>query len=169
MVPPILPNALASPHAPHWSSAGMPDLNPTAGICSLLQFQGIQHPWLERTTQRCWQILFEALPREAYTLLSATYLAEYHPDPLLAERISEKIAASLREARFFIPYAPVREYGLTPLHFARTPSSRCRRLFSDEQIDGHLDDLLQKQQPDGGWPTSWELPGPAAACEWRGR
>jgi hypothetical protein len=56
LVPFILPNALSSPHASHMISAGGPDLNPTAGICGLLHFQGIRHPWLERATQRCCQL-----------------------------------------------------------------------------------------------------------------
>jgi hypothetical protein len=169
LVPTILPNALLSPRASHWASAGVPDLNPTAGICGLLHFQDIQHPWLERATQRCCQLLLEAPPSEAHTLASATYLAEYHPDPQVRERIAEQIAASLPKARFFIPNAPVQEYGLTPLHFARTPASRWRSLFTDQQIEGHLDELAKKQQPDGGWPISWEAPGSAATCEWRGR
>jgi hypothetical protein len=169
LVPTILPNALLSPHASHWSSAGVPDLNPSAGICGLLHFQGIRHPWLERATQRCCQLLLSTLPQEAHVLASAAFLAEYHPDPQMRERLTEQIAVSLPQARFFIPHAPVQEYGLTPLHFARTPASRWRSLFSDKQIEGHLADLAKKQQPDGGWPISWEAPGPAAVCEWRGR
>jgi hypothetical protein len=169
LVPPIFPNALFSHRASHWSSAGIPDLNPTAGICGLLHDQGIQHPWLERATQHCCQLLLEAPPPEAHTLASATYLAEYHPDPQMQEQLAAQIAASLPQARFFIPTAPVQEYGLTPLHFARTPASRWRSLFTDQQIEGHLDELAKKQQSDGGWPISWEAPGPAAVCEWRGR
>jgi hypothetical protein len=169
LVPFILPNALSSPHASHMTSAGAPDLNPTAGICGLLHYQGIQHPWLERATQRCCQLLLEEPPKEAHTLLSATRLVDHLPEPRLADRLADCIAASLPVASFFIPFAPVREYGMTPLHFARTPASRWRRLFTDQQIEGHLDELAKKQQPDGGWPISWEAPSPAAVCEWRGR
>jgi len=169
LVPTVLSNALASPHAPHWSHAGEPELNPTAGICGLLHYQGVRHPWLERATQRCCQLLLEDPPKEAHTLISATRLVDHLPDPQLAEQLAERIASSLPGASFFIPYAPVQGYGMTPLHFAPTPATRWRRLFTDEQIEGHLDDLFSKQQPDGGWPISWEAPGPAATCEWRGR
>jgi hypothetical protein len=169
LVPFVLPNALSSPHASHMTSAGGPDLNPTAGICGLLHFQGIQHPWLERATQRCCQLLLEEPPKEAHTLLSATHLIEHLPDLKVAEQLADCIASSLPGASFFIPFAPVREYGMTPLHFARTPASRWRRLFTDQQIEGHLDELAKKQEADGGWPISWEAPGPASTCEWRGR
>ena len=41
-------------------------------------------------------------------------------------------------------------------------------LFSDEVIGAHLDSLQRKQEPDGGWPISWEPPSEASRLEWRG-
>jgi hypothetical protein len=169
LVPMILPDALESAHASHMSAAGPAGLNPTAGICGLLHFQVIDHRWLRRATASCCDLLLAKAPNEAHVLLSASQLVEYLPDRKAAERIGEVLAARLGSARFFIAHAPVREYGLTPLHFARAPGSRWRPLFSDAQIQGHLEDLLGKQQEDGGWPISWQAPGPASACEWRGR
>lgn len=75
----------------------------------------------------------------------------------------------LPQASFYVAEAPVETYGLTPLHFAPEPDSFCRELFTQSQIDSHLDDLMKKQLPDGGWPITWEAPGPAAVLEWRGR
>ncbi|MBN1641219.1 MAG: hypothetical protein JXA09_08285 [Anaerolineae bacterium] len=170
LVPPIVESALASPHAPHWSAAATtPDLNPTAGICGLLHYQGVVHPWLSRATQTCCDLLLPDPPLEAHTLLSATRLADHLPDRGLARRLSDAIASALLRARFFIPEAPVEGYGLTPLHFAPRPDSSWQALFTAEQIDGHLRDLLARQQEDGGWPISWEPPGAAALLEWRGR
>ena len=59
-------------------------------------------------------------------------------------------------------------YGLSPLHFAPTPTSRSRKLFTGAQISGALEQLERSQQPDGGWPISWEPPSEAAKLEWRG-
>lgn len=170
IVPPITGSALARPHAPHWrESALVPDLNPTAGVCGLLHYQGVTHPWLTRATATCCDLLTRNPPGEAHTLFSASRLADHLPDRALAQRLHEAIAAALPQTSFFIPDAPVQGYGLTPLTFAPRPDSPWRSLFSDAQIEGHLQDLLARQQPDGGWPLTTETPGPAAALAWRGR
>ena len=170
LVPPILETVFRSPHASHWSRSSLaPDLNPTAGICGLLHYQGIQHPWLSRATETCCAMLTTDPPLEAHTLLGASRLADHMPNRTLANRLFDAIASALPRARFFIPEAPTQGYGLTPLHFAPDPSSTWRALFSEAQIDGHLQELADRQQPDGGWPISWDAPGPAAVLEWRGR
>lgn len=170
LVPPMLKTALEAPHARHWGPSSLaPDLNPTAGVCGLLHYQGVEHPWLTRATETCCRLLLEDTPREAHTLVSATRLADHLPDRALAERLREAIASALPGASFFIAEAPVEGYGLTPLHFAPSPDSSWRELFSEAQIEGHLEDLLARQQADGGWPISWDPPGPASALEWRGR
>jgi hypothetical protein len=170
LVAPMLESAFASPHAPHWGPSGLvPGLNPTAGICGLLHYQGVEHPWLSHATETCCELLLEHPPLEAHTLLSATRLADHLPDRALAERLRDRVAEALPRASFFIAEAPVVGYGLTPLHFAPSPDSSWRGLFGDAQIEGHLEDLLRRRQADGGWPISWEPPGPASALEWRGR
>jgi hypothetical protein len=55
-----------------------------------------------------------------------------------------------------------------PLDWAPTPSSYCRVLFSDEEISHHLDALAARQQPDGGWPLSWQALSAMSEMEWRG-
>jgi hypothetical protein len=42
-------------------------------------------------------------------------------------------------------------------------------LFAPELLDAHLDALEARQQPDGGWPVTWDPPAGVAALEWRGR
>jgi hypothetical protein len=169
LVPILLESALRWPHASHMTQIGPPDLNPSAGICGLLHYQGVEHPWLARATHACCEILLQNPPREAHALRSAAHLVEYLPDRQMAEDLAERITVALPEASFFIPHAPVTTYGLTPLHFATSPGSRWRSLFTQDQVDGHLADLLDRQQEDGGWPISWETPGPASRSEWRGR
>lgn len=168
-VAPLLPSVLNSPRAAHWSSLWEAGINPTAEICGLLHYQGIQHPWLTRATEACCEVLLQDPPREAHALLCATRLAEHLPDRDMAGAIIDRIAKVLPDAAFFIPTAPATTYGLTPLHFAPSPESPMRKLFTNEQIDGHLAALMAGQQEDGGWPISWEPPVGAARSEWRGR
>ncbi len=168
-VRPITISALDSPHAGHWTESSFASgLNPTIGICGLLHFQGASHTWLEKATGACTEAFCDDPPDEAHTLLGATRLADHHPDKAVREKLFDIIADVLPHSKFFIPQAPVATYGLTPLHFALNPESKWRKLFTDEQIDGHLDDLAGRQQEDGGWPISWNPPGPAAVSEWRG-
>jgi hypothetical protein len=162
--------AFQSPIAAHWVNSTLTHgLNPTADICGLLHYQGIQHDWLSLATETCCSMILKDPPLEAHTLSCASRLAEYLPDRAMAMNLLDTIALALPKARFFIPDAPVNSYGLTPLHFAPKPQSICRTLFTQDQIDGHLDDLVRQQLPDGGWPISWEAPGPASELEWRGR
>lgn len=178
LVPFFQETACQSPIAGHWmepvltpgfNPTGIPGFNPTAEICGLLHYQGIQHNWLSLATDTCCNmILNDPLP-EAHYLYCASRLSEYLPDRTMAMNISDKIALLLPEATFFVSDTPVNTYGLTPLHFAPKPDSLLRALFTQDQIDGHLEDLASKQQADGGWPIFWEAPGPASILEWRGR
>ena len=174
LVPPFFDSALAFPHASHWSSISWSGsvaygLNPTLGICGLMHYHGVQHEWLSRATESCCSIFLNNPPFEAHHLVGATHLVDHLPDRTMANRLAELIASVLPKASSFIPTAPVKGYGVTPLDFAPTPQSKWRSLFSDEQIDGHLSDLLGRQKPDGGWPISWDPPTGSAETEWRGR
>lgn len=162
--------AFQSPIADHWIGAGQtPGLNPTADLCGLLHFHGVQSEWLSLATETCCDIVLKDPPLEAHTLLGVSRLAQYIPDRKMGESLLEVIAQTLPKAKFFIANAPVDRYGLTPLHFAPKPNSICRDLFTQDQITGHLDDLRSKQLDDGGWPITWKAPGPASELEWRGR
>ncbi|HQD19113.1 MAG TPA: hypothetical protein PK128_10550 [Bacillota bacterium] len=162
--------AYRDPIAQHWIGLGdTPGLNPTADLCGLLYFHGVEHEWLALATETCCEMVIEDPPLEAHTLLCVSRLAQYIPGRKIGERLLEVIADTLPRADYFIPSAPVERYGLTPLHFAPKPDSMCRKLFSQDQIDGHLEDLLGRQMSDGGWPIDWKAPGPAAELEWRGR
>ncbi len=170
LVPFFSDNVFEYPVAGHWiNSTIAAGFNPTAEICGLLYYQGVEHEWLSKAAETCCDMFIKAPPIEAHALCCAARLAQYLPDRRKAEQLLDIIAEVLPSARFFIPDAPVNTYGLTPLHFAPGPDSVCRPLFSQQQIDGHLEDLLKQQEPDGGWPVRWDAPGAASVLEWRGR
>ncbi|MHC4135554.1 MAG: hypothetical protein ACYS0K_11270 [Planctomycetota bacterium] len=164
-VSPALPGAADYPCASHFELdwAVTPDVNPTAAIAGHLHALGVEHPWLDRATAWCLRAIEERTFQSAHTLKAALLLVEGRPALL------ERVMGQFANAEWFTLDVPVREYTLTPLHVAPTPDAPARAFFTDDVIEAHLDDLIERQQEDGGWPIHWEAPGPAAVCEWRGR
>ncbi|HEY9076231.1 MAG TPA: hypothetical protein VIO61_06790 [Anaerolineaceae bacterium] len=165
-LPALLPSAFGYPLAGHWKQPGADafSMSRLAAVVGPACWQGIEHPWLEQAARVCADFLRNQPLRDAHLIQNAFCLAESRPEPGLFE----KLADDLSRADFFIHSLPITGYGLNPLHFAPAPQSYCRRLFSQEQVDGFLDDLISRQAPDGGWGISWEPPDGAALLEWRG-
>jgi hypothetical protein len=158
------------PHAAHWTAWSYePALNPTAGLVGLLHGLGAEHPWREEATAWCWQQLEREEPvADAHTLSEVLVFLAHVPDRDRALRRASELARRFGEVGMLLldPAAP--GYGLTPLQLAPTADSPWRALFPAAVIDSHLERLLRRQQPDGGWPIDWQPPSAAAALEWRG-
>jgi len=169
-VPPAFPVIEAFPRAAHWTDwTFQPGLNPTAGLVGLLYQLGVDHPWRAAGAAHCWQALESGdLPTDAHALSETLIFLDHVPDRERAETHAEALAANLGDVAMFHLDPDAEGYGLTPLSIAPLADSRWRSLFTDAQIDGHLDRLMRSQQADGGWPIAWEPPGEAAVCEWRG-
>ena len=165
-----LPHILDYPRAAHWNSPsfGSDSPNPTAGIVGLLHYQGADHPWLTRASDWCWQRLERPLA-DAHEIATALRFLEHAPDRARAAKLAIRLAAEAPRSKWFLERAGTPDYGVTPLGLCPTPTSIARPAFSDDLIAAHLDDLASRQQPDGGWPITWQAPGPGAAIEWRGR
>lgn len=169
-VPPAFPVIESFPRAVHWSEwTYQPALNPTAGLVGLLYQLDIDHPWRTDGAAYCWrQIESGGPPGDAHTLKEVLLFLEHVPDRSRADRHAAELAANLDRIPMFHldPDAP--GYGLSPLDMAPLATSRWRALFTPAQIDAHLARLQGDQQPDGGWPITWEPPSEAAVAEWRG-
>ncbi len=159
---PVIENYPRAEHMGEWTY--QPDLNPTAGLVGRLHSLGVEHPWREQAATWCAKTLAEGLPGDAHGLHEAMEFLEHGPGEVDLDAIREHLA----KVSFYRADADDPEYGVTPLHFASTPDSPWRPLFTDEQIAGHLDRLIADQQPDGGWAITWEPPGAAAKLEYRG-
>jgi hypothetical protein len=169
-VPPAFPVIEQFPRAAHWTDwTYAPGLNPTAGLAGLLYKLGIDHPWRAQATEYCWQQLAAGdPPGDAHTLSEVLIFLQHVPDRDRADLQARALAAHFADVSMLLLDPDADGYGLTPLQLAPEPGSRWRSLFTDAQIDGHLDRLVKSQQDDGGWPISWEPPSQAATLEWRG-
>ena len=158
------------PRAAHWTDwTYAPGLNPTAGLAGLLHRLDFAHPWRDEATRFCWQAIEDGTPPDEVHALSEVMVFLAHvPDPERADKQATAVVERLGDTSMFHLDPQADGYGLTPLHIAPAADSRWRPLFTDDVLDGHLDHLLRAQQPDGGWPVSWEPPGTASRLAWRG-
>jgi hypothetical protein len=168
-VPLAFPIIEEYPRADHWSEwAYAPALNPTAGLAGRLHQMGVDHPWLTRATDWCWATLESGFDEDAHALGEVLRFLEHVPDRDRADAVGSHVGAWLATAKWYRADAADPSYGVTPLHLAATPDSPWTRLFDAAVVDAHLDRLTRDQQPDGGWPITWEPPGRASTLEWRG-
>ncbi len=169
-VPSVLPTIARYPKAAHWEHTEFaPEVNGTAAIAAHGHSLGVSHPWLDRATDYCFTELETGrVPSEAHTLLALAKLAEVAADRPRAEAAAGLIAAAIPGAAYTKLNPKSSDYGVTPLDFAPTPSAMARAWFSDETIESHLTELAQAQEPDGGWPITWQPPSEASRWEWRG-
>lgn len=168
-VPLAFPVIEAHPRAEHWSDwAYAPGLNPMAGLTGRLHAMDVRHPWLDRATDWVWARVDAGFDEDAHALGELMIFLAHAPGRERAERVSARVGGWLSGAKWFRADPADPAYGVTPLHFARTPDSPWRQLFDDATIDGHLDRTTRDQQPDGGWPITWDPPSEASRLEWRG-
>ncbi len=169
-VPLAFPVIEAYPRAEHWTDwTYAPGLNPTAGLVGLLRQLRVHHAWVDEAAGWCWEQLAAAeLPSDAHALREVLVFLDHAPERDRAEAAADKVRDQLAAASWFRLDPDDSGYGLSPLSIAPAADSRWRVLFSEDVLNAHLDRLQSDQQPDGGWPISWEPPSEAARLEWRG-
>ncbi len=170
-VSPVLAGGADTPCADHWQIpwAVTPGVNPTATLAAWLFALGVQHPWIDRAAKWCLDQIERERFGSAHTLRGALLLLEHVPDRDRADGYVDRLMDQLGSAGWFTVEVPITTYTQTPLHFAPRPDAPLRSRFEDAVIDAHLDDLVARQEDDGGWPVFWQPPGPGALQEWRGR
>jgi hypothetical protein len=173
-LPFTLVSASRYPHAPWWG--GAPEhppasINPTASIVGFLLKSDLDHPWLARAVDYCWQAMAASESSAFHDVMPMLTFLEYihRLEPARANAEQARIAARVQKPGVveFNPQAG--GYVKMPLDWAPRPTSPLRRLFSAETLRQHLDALAQAQQPDGGWPIRWQPISPGVELEWRGK
>ncbi|TCO41639.1 hypothetical protein EV646_115180 [Kribbella antiqua] len=158
---PIVEDYPRAEHISEWTY--QPDLNPTAGLVGRLHKLGVEHPWRDQAAAWCATQLANGFPEDAHGMHEVLEYLE-HTDNVDLDRVRDW----LPKLNWFRADAADPTYGVTPLHLAPAPDSFWRPLFTDAQLEAHLDRLITDQQPDGGWAITWEPPGPASTLAYRG-
>ena len=168
-IPLRFPSSRDYPRAAHWQSPGSegPSMDHLIGMVGLANWQGVQHPWLQEAVESLTPLIARTSFSDSHAILTAFTLLESLGEQADTSGLFDKLTQELLQANYFCLEPPVSGYTLTPLDFAPTPDSYCRRIFTSAQISAHLDDLVSRQEPDGGWPIAWTPPGQMAVWEWR--
>ncbi|PXY24777.1 hypothetical protein BAY59_22145 [Prauserella coralliicola] len=167
-LPIVLPSIAAYPRASHWGDGRFPPgLNPTAGIVTRLRRAGAKGAWLDAADDFCRAEIDQLTDLDGHSALNVLHFLAHAPDQDWAAGHRAEIGGRLGDLPHFHLH-PGEGYGLTPLDLAPLPEDPLRELVPADAIAAHLTALAGAQQPDGGWPVSWEPPGPASLLEWRG-
>lgn len=168
-IPTICTSSENYPRAGHWKHplSTEPSLDRMTGLVGLLKWQGINHSWLDKATEVCLDYISTKRYEDAHTILTSFCLLESLPQTEHIVGLFNKLSNELVTAKFLRMDACSQNYGLSPLEFAPTPTSYCRRIFSEDIIVQHLEVLKSQQVEDGGWQISWDPPGETAKFEWR--
>jgi hypothetical protein len=165
-LPSVVPGFEDYPHAP-WMTPE-PGSFITLALAAALYAGGVTDgEWLPRATQWCWHSIEAREEPRGYWLEFACRFLDAVPDEGRAHQAIDALAPRI-DMSAVAPVGAVEGETLRPLDFSPVPGSRSRRLFSEDQIDAHLDLVESEQQKDGGWMFDWLAWSPAQTNDWRG-
>lgn len=167
-VPFVLPTVRDAPRSPWWDCTDDPpaSVNPTASLAAMLHQHHTHHPWLIGADSFCWTHIEQIQDPEFHDLICLLRFLQYTPDQERAAQHLPRFRKLALERTILDPQAT--GYVKMPLDFAPTPESLCHSLYAHATLQAHLQALMARQQPDGGWPISWTAVSPACALEYRG-
>jgi hypothetical protein len=165
-IPSVLSGYERYPHAP-WFQPG-PGSVLTLGLAAVLHQSGVtDDDWLDRATDWCWRSVETAEQPGGYWLKYACAFLDAAPDKKRARAAIDSLTARV-DTSAVAPVGGVEGEVLRPLDLSPRPGSRSRGLFSQDQIEAHLDAVESEQQQDGGWRFDWLAWSPAQTTDWRG-
>jgi hypothetical protein len=168
-IPLVFPSYRQYPHAAHMDSpyAWQPSMERLTSLVGLLSWQRISHVWMSKAVEACIEFAVNNRFTDVHTILNAFCLLEALSAEQPVDQLFKRFAEDLARSNYYCAEVPVTDYCLTPLNFAMTPGSYCRRIFTDAQIEAHLTELERQQEEDGGWPIKWDPPEGTSRMEWR--
>jgi hypothetical protein len=179
-LPTIHPSQRGYPAAPFLPIVDDPpsELLATGPVVGLLHRNEVWHAWLFRATDFCWQAVESLDKSHPYEIEAAVAFLDSAPDRPRAEAAADRLGRLVREHRLAaldparpdaFPVAPGYAPGEHhfPYDYAKTPGSLARAWFTDAEMTGSLEFLLNQQQKDGGWPVRRRQWAPSTALEAR--
>jgi hypothetical protein len=161
-----IPSAVAGfedyPHPSWWGAVPLDSASfLTFGVAALL-LEG-----LPSATEWCWNAIERARQPSPYWLKYALAFLDAVPDEERARAAIASLGARFDSGALSVAGGAEGET-LRPLDLSPRPGSRSRALFTDEQIESHLDEVEAGQLEDGGWMFDWAAWSPAQTAAWRG-
>lgn len=166
-IPFVLPTAAVYPRAP-WMVPSDGGSHLTMALAGVLWELGSSDPWLSEATEWCWAKLDDLDELTAYWVKFSLEFLDHVPDEGRAAAAIEALRPRLGPDGSIPVVGGTENERLTPLTLSERPGARSRSLFTDEQIEGDLDELERVQQDDGGWTFEWLAWSPGQTVEWRG-
>jgi hypothetical protein len=174
-MPFVFKSASDYPHAPWWKTEedGRPSINPTGRIMGLLHKQKAytdfyQKEWFLKNEQFIWSYLENGNPSGYHDGIQLVTFLENAPDTIQANKYWTRVDEWLSRPGT-IERNPLAEgYVHKVLDWCPVSSSYSRKFISDEEIENHLQVLIELQQEDGGWPINWPALSVGTEFEWRG-
>ncbi|MBV8219207.1 MAG: hypothetical protein JO325_12145 [Solirubrobacterales bacterium] len=166
-----IPSALTGfepyPHSPWWSAD--PGSMLTFALAGVLHAGAVtDDEWLARATEWCWRGIEDTGRKPTgYWLKFACTFLDAVPDEDRARAALTSLRLRLDPAAF-APAGGTEGERLRPLDISPRPGSRSRRLFSETDIEAHLDEVENEQENDGGWMFDWLAWSPEQTSAWRG-
>ncbi|MBJ8341354.1 hypothetical protein JGU71_20930 [Antrihabitans sp. YC3-6] len=166
-VPFVLPGAAAYPHGP-WMVPTPGGSHLTFGIVGVLAAADLEHPWIARATEWCWDKLERPDELNAYWVKYALVFLDAVVDTARAAAVIDGFRPLLDEQGSVPVPGGTADERLTALTLSPHPGSRSRALFTDDQLEVDLDRMARGQHEDGGWTFDWLGWSPGQSAEWRG-
>jgi hypothetical protein len=165
-IPSVLPGYEDYPHAP-WMTPETGSFV-TIALAAVLHAGGAKDDeWLGRATEWSWRSIEAREEPRGYWLQFACRFLDAVPDDERARDAIDSLAGRT-DMSAVAPVGGIEGETLRPLDFSPLPGTRSRGLFSQDQIEAHLDLLESEQQDDGGWMFDWLAWSPAQTNDWRG-
>jgi len=165
----------AYPHAPWWTTEvdGIASLNPTGSIVSYLYKQRVRTDfydadWFKQTIAFLWQHMDQVNTQDFHDVIQCINFLTHTPEHEQKAAYIDRIDGWLSNPSLIERDPKAEGYVHKVLDWAPAADSYCTKFISQQDIELHLEYLLQEQQADGGWTISWPVVSDACLLDWRG-